>query len=51
VNDAEISLDQTDEEALTEEVSDGALELAASGASMGGVPTLMHVSYCFTCPS
>ena len=39
---------QTDEEALTSDVSDEALE--AAGATLaGGAPTLMQASYCFTC--
>jgi hypothetical protein len=39
---------QTDEAALTYEISDEALE--ASGATLaGGAPTLMQASYCFTC--
>jgi hypothetical protein len=39
---------QTDEPALTYEISDEALE--AAGAAMAGeVPTLMQASYCFTC--
>jgi hypothetical protein len=39
--------DWTDEDILTYEVSDEALE-AASGSQFGGV-TLMVGSYCFTC--
>ena len=39
--------DGTDEDVLTYEVSDEALE-AASGTQAGGV-TLMVGSYCFTC--
>jgi hypothetical protein len=38
---------EDDESALDDEVSDAALE--AAGAALGGVPTLMHASYCFTC--
>ncbi len=38
---------QTDEAALTDEISDEALE-AAGGALAGGV-TLIQGSYCFTC--
>jgi hypothetical protein len=38
---------QTDEAALTYEISDDALE-AAGGALAGGV-TLIQGSYCFTC--
>jgi len=37
------------ESALTDDVSDAALE--AAGAALGAVPTLMHASYCFTCGS
>ena len=39
---------QTDEEILTYEVSDEALE-AAGAAMAGGALTLMQGSYCFTC--
>ncbi len=40
--------EQTDEAALTYEISDEALE--AAGATLaGGAPTLMQASYCFTC--
>lgn len=39
--------DRTDEDVLTYEVSDEALE-AVSGSQVGGV-TLMYGSYCFTC--
>jgi hypothetical protein len=39
--------DRIGENALTEEVSDEALE-AASGTQAGGV-TLIYGSYCFTC--
>jgi hypothetical protein len=39
---------QTDEAALTYEISDEALE-AAGGALAGVAPTLMQASYCFTC--
>jgi hypothetical protein len=38
---------QTDDAALTYEISDEALE-AAGGTLAGGV-TLMQASYCFTC--
>ncbi len=41
---------QTEEETLTCEVSDDALE-AASGTPGGGVPTLFHNTYCFGCPA
>ena len=40
--------EQTDEEILTDQVSDEALE-AAGAAMPGGVVTLMQGSYCFTC--
>ena len=39
---------QTDEEILTNQVSDEALE-AAGAAMPGGAVTLMQASYCFTC--
>ena len=39
---------QTDEEFLTYDVSDEALE-AAGAATAGGAVTLMVGSYCFTC--
>ena len=39
---------QTDEEILTNEVSDDALE-AAGAAISGGAVTLIQGSYCFTC--
>jgi hypothetical protein len=39
---------QTDEEILTYEVSDDALE-AACAAIAGGAVTLIQGSYCFTC--
>jgi hypothetical protein len=42
-------LNQTDLEILRDEVSDEAVE-AASVAPVG-LPTLMHNTYCFTCPS
>ena len=38
----------TDEEILTDQVSDEALE-AAGAAMPGGVVTLIQGSYCFTC--
>jgi len=41
------AMTEDDESALDDEVSDAALE--AAGAALGGVPTLMHASYCFTC--
>lgn len=37
------------EDVLNDDVSDAALE--AAGAALGGAPTLMHASYCFTCGS
>ena len=39
---------QSDEEILTYEVSDDALE-AAGAAMADGAVTLMQASYCFTC--
>jgi hypothetical protein len=39
---------QTDEEILTSEISDDALE-AAGAAIVGGAVTLIQGSYCFTC--
>jgi hypothetical protein len=39
---------QTDEEILTSQISDEALE-AAGAATAGGAVTLMVGSYCFTC--
>ena len=42
---------QIDEETiLMDEVSDPALE-AAAFVALGGLPTLMYRTYCFTCPS
>ena len=38
-----------DEDAFTDDVSDAALEAAST--ALGGMPTLMHASYCFTCGS
>jgi hypothetical protein len=41
---------QIDEEMiLTDEVSDEALE-AAAFVALGGLPTIMYRTYCFTCP-
>jgi hypothetical protein len=40
--------EQTDEDILTSEVSDDALE-AAGAAMAGGAVTLIQGSYCFTC--
>ena len=46
-----VSNRQIDEERiLIEEVSDEALEAAALVA-LGGLPTIMYRTYCFTCPS
>jgi hypothetical protein len=45
---APVMNEQTDEEILTNQVSDDALE-AAGAAMAAGVPTLMQASYCFTC--
>ena len=43
-------LNQTDEEMiLRDEVSDEALE--AASVAPQGLPTLMHNTYCFACPS
>jgi hypothetical protein len=39
---------QTDEDILTNQVSDEALE-AAGAATAGGAVTLIQGSYCFTC--
>jgi hypothetical protein len=42
---------QIDEEMiLRDEVSDEALE-AAAFVAIGGLPTLMYRTYCFSCPS
>ena len=38
-----------DEMILIDEVSDEALE-AAAVVALGGLPTLMYGTYCFTCP-
>jgi hypothetical protein len=46
-NASDIDYHQTEEESLTGEVSDDALE-AASG-TWGG-PTLFRITYCFGCP-
>ena len=40
--------EQTDEEILTNQVSDDALEAAGAGMP-GGAVTLIQGSYCFTC--
>ncbi|MGB6288143.1 MAG: hypothetical protein WBG18_27585 [Xanthobacteraceae bacterium] len=47
MNDGNEDLNQTDEEILRDEVSDEAVESAF--VALGGLPTLMHGSYCFTC--
>jgi hypothetical protein len=39
---------QTDAEILRDEVSDEAIE--AASVLPGGLPTLMHNTYCFACP-
>jgi hypothetical protein len=49
MNDCNENLNQTDEEILRDEVSDEALEAAAVAARR--LPTLMHNTYCFACPS
>jgi hypothetical protein len=49
MNDCNQDLDQTDEEILRDEVSDEALE--AASVAPRGLPTLMHNTYCFACPS
>ena len=41
--------DQTDEEILRHEVSDEAIE--AASVALRGLPTLMHNTYCYACPS
>jgi hypothetical protein len=48
-NASDLDYQQTEEETLTCEVSDDALE-AASGTPGRGVPTLFHNTYCFGCP-
>ena len=40
--------ERSDEECLTYDVTDDALETAAC-TCMAGPPTMMHSSYCFTC--
>ncbi len=47
---SDLDYQQTEQESLTCEVSDDALE-AASGMSGRGVPTLFHSTYCFGCPA
>jgi hypothetical protein len=49
MSDCNQDLDQTEEEILRDEVSDEALE--AASVATGGLPTLMHNTYCFACPS
>ena len=48
--DSDLDYQKTEEETLTCEVSDDALE-AASGTPCRGVPTLFHNTYCFGCPA
>jgi hypothetical protein len=48
MKDIQIDIDRADEDTVTCEITDEALE-AASGARMGGQPTLLH-TYCFGCP-
>ena len=43
-------LDQTYEQLLKLELPDEALEAAAE-PDVHGLPTLFHVTYCFSCPS
>jgi hypothetical protein len=40
--------DQTDEEILRDEVSEA---IEAASVAPRGLPTLMHNTYCFACPS
>ena len=42
--------DRINEEILELELSDETLEAAAQ-TDMHGVPTLFHLTYCFSCPS
>jgi hypothetical protein len=49
MNDCDQDLNQTDEEILRDEVSDDAIE--AASVAPQGLPTLMHNTYCFACPS
>jgi hypothetical protein len=42
-------LNQTDEGIFRDEVSDEAVE--AASVALRGLPTLMHNTYCFACPS
>ena len=43
---------QIDEEMIfRDEVSDEVVEAAAAFVALGGLPTLMYRTYCFTCPS
>ena len=44
------SHDKINEEILELDLSDEALEAAAQ-TDMHGVPTLFHLTYCFSCPS
>ena len=43
-------LDQTHEQLIKLELPDEALEAAAE-ADVHGLPTLFHVTYCFSCPN
>ncbi len=49
-NTSDLDYQLTEEETLTCEVSDDALE-AASGTRGQGAPTLFHNTYCFGCPA
>ena len=50
MNDCNEDLNQTDEDDLLRgEVSDEAVE--AASVAPGGLPTLLHGTYCFACPS
>ena len=50
MSDCNKELNQTDEETiLRDEVPDEALE--AASVVTGGLPTIMHSTYCFACPS
>jgi hypothetical protein len=48
MNDCNEDLNQTDDP-LRDEVSDEALE--AASVALQGLPTLLHNTYCFACPS
>jgi len=49
-NTSDLDYQQTEEETLTCENSDDALE-AASGTASQGIPTLFQNTYCFGCPA